>query len=473
MPDRDHTSHVDGRQPVTPAPTQAALGAVLAGVIRNAINPDVQPDDTGVIAPFSFKPPGGNFGWKRVRIANYTPYVFEVVGVPHGSSGDGPQLIQPYQQNVWNYDASSGSIVLRSPSEALGSPLAEPPNRFAYGAGTAKDALLSNYVSVEWTDTPDLFFGYYPVPLVGIAITAETMQTSPIPLLIALPAGAEPVAAVVDDVRNRVYVANHGNDTVTVIDGQTSQIIATIPVGVDPTDITFDIATNKAYVANNGATTVTVIDGHLLAAIGTIPLGAGANPVGITANPITGDKYVTTALNTVIPIDATETPGVPIAVGTTPKGIAVDTTTNQVYVANSVDNTVTQINGNTNLVVGAPIPVGNAPLDITTDSQRNLIFTANSAGNSVSVIDGATATVTHTIVVGNNPIGIDADAVSAKVYVANNASNTISVIDSIGNVIVATFNPGIGPKDVVANSVTNRIYIPITADAVVVLQGAP
>ena len=106
----------------------------------------------------------------------------------------------------------------------------------------------------------------------------------------AVAVGSLPCAVAVDAKTNTVYVANYGDDTVTVIDGGRLQAIATVRVGRHPQAIAIDPQTDMVYVANTHADTVTVIDGSTHHLISTLP--AGTNPFGITASSITGRVYV-------------------------------------------------------------------------------------------------------------------------------------------------------------------------------------
>ena len=61
---------------------------------------------------------------------------------------------------------------------------------------------------------------------------------------------------------NKIYVANAGSNTISVIDGETNSIIGNVAkVGLQPTDIAVNTKTDKIYVANAGSNTVSVIDG--------------------------------------------------------------------------------------------------------------------------------------------------------------------------------------------------------------------
>jgi YVTN family beta-propeller protein len=116
---------------------------------------------------------------------------------------------------------------------------------------------------------------------------------------------------------NTIYVTNVKDNTVSVINGQTNNVVTTIPVGNGPDAIGVNPTTNMIYVANY-TNTVSVINGQTNNVVATIP------------------------------------------VGNEPYGIGINPTTNMIYVANLGNNTVSVINGQTNNVV-ATIPVGNEP----------------------------------------------------------------------------------------------------------------
>ncbi len=59
---------------------------------------------------------------------------------------------------------------------------------------------------------------------------------------------------------NKVYVANRGSGTVTVIDGANPYNTLSVPVGTQPSAISVDPTENQIYVAN-GDGSVSVLDG--------------------------------------------------------------------------------------------------------------------------------------------------------------------------------------------------------------------
>jgi YVTN family beta-propeller protein len=271
-------------------------------------------------------------------------------------------------------------------------------------------------------------------------------------VIATVPVGVAPVVVAANTASNKIYVANFGNNTVTVIDGATNST-ATVTVGAVPIAVAVNPATNKIYVVNYDSGTVTVIDG---ATFSTSTVIVGALPRAVAANAVTNKIYVANhADGTVTVIDGTTNTTAAVAVGSGPIAVAVNAVTNTIYVANSDSNTVTEIDGATNSTV--TIGVESGPIAVAVNPVSNKIYVANHAGGTVTVIDGVTLSTT-TVVVGMQPIAAAVNPVSNKIYVANQASGNVTVIDgatlSTADVAVGTF-----PSAVAVNPVTNKIYV--------------
>lgn len=84
--------------------------------------------------------------------------------------------------------------------------------------------------------------------------------------------GKNPSDIQINQATNKIYVANSGSNTVSVIDGN-SGTLKTIQVGLDPLSIA--ICGNKIYVTNGGGSnTVSVIDSDNDSKIKDITLGS-------------------------------------------------------------------------------------------------------------------------------------------------------------------------------------------------------
>jgi len=95
-----------------------------------------------------------------------------------------------------------------------------------------------------------------------------------------------PYCLGVDSQHNKIYVANDDADTVSVIDCNSDTVKNTIPVGHQPTFILVTThptsaptrisgSCSKIYVANSGDITVSVINGNNDTRENTKPVGAG------------------------------------------------------------------------------------------------------------------------------------------------------------------------------------------------------
>ena len=171
------------------------------------------------------------------------------------------------------------------------------------------------------------------IPTAALTPTAAPDE-GPTPVIATIPVGDDPQAVRVNPSTNRVYVANQGDDTVSVIDGASNAVIVTVPVGDKPFAIGVNSATGRVYVTNRDEDTVSVIDGASNAVIATIPVGASPSNAVIATIPV----------------------------GASPQAIGVNATTSRVYVASYEDGTVSVMDGVSNTVI-ATVPV-DSPLGV-------------------------------------------------------------------------------------------------------------
>ena len=298
--------------------------------------------------------------------------------------------------------------------------------------------------------------------------------------------GNNPDGVAVDEATHTVYVANVGDNTVSVINEATcnarvtwgcGQIPPTVSVGVQPAVPAVDEATDTVYVPNSnpgGPGSVSVIDGatcnaSVMTGCGntppTVALGANTFPVAAAVDQATDTVYetvygpstgTTTTLGFVDVIDgatcnASVTSGcgqapTTVKVGSDPIGVVVDPVSESVFVLNEEDSTVSVIDGAIcNAVHSAgcsqhppDVATGFNPGYLDVDLATDTVYVSNQGQNDVSVIDGAACTLTHlsgcrkaapTTTVGAGPAGIALDPATHTVYVTSQNDNDLSVID--------------------------------------------
>ncbi|MGC2110911.1 MAG: hypothetical protein WA655_15425 [Candidatus Korobacteraceae bacterium] len=278
--------------------------------------------------------------------------------------------------------------------------------------------------------------------------------------------GSNPYAVAANQVTNKIYVANSGDNTVTVIDGATN-ITATVFAGDFPQAVAVNPVTNKIYVANYGSNNVTVIDGSTNS---TAPVGVGSGPVAVAVSPVTNKIYVANSGdNTITVIDGATNGTTTVPAGDYPQAIAVNPVTNKIYVANYNSNAVTVIDGATNATIN--VATGSGPAAVALNPVTNKIYVSNNLGNSATVIDGAT-NLTTIVSAGFSPYAVAVNPITNKIYVADLSSNDVTVIDGATNATTSVAT-GTGPNAAAVNPVTNKIYVANSgSNSVTVIDGA-
>ena len=135
------------------------------------------------------------------------------------------------------------------------------------------------------------------------------------------------------------------------------------------------------------------------------------------------------------------------------------------YITNSLDNTVSVIDTQTNTVI-ATVPVEVSPYGVAVNPDGTRIYVTNInpyGSGTVSVIEASTNTVTATVPIGVTPSGVAVNPAGTRIYVTNGSifgNNTLSVIDAATNTVIATVPVGFGPGGMAVSPDGSRIYVP-------------
>ena len=118
--------------------------------------------------------------------------------------------------------------------------------------------------------------------------------------------GEDPIGVAMSN--RYAYVADSGDDTVSVVDVLRALRVKFIPVGESPQAIAVSSQGKTVYVANTGSNTVSVIDTATDTVVSTTTVGK--SPSGIAISPDGGTIYVTNKDDntvSIIPTGRTET----------------------------------------------------------------------------------------------------------------------------------------------------------------------
>lgn len=185
--------------------------------------------------------------------------------------------------------------------------------------------------------------------------------------------GSDLNAATFDDA-GRLYVLDHFNNQVHVIQTPQAQLVATIAVNESPSAAVFDAARQSIYVANQDSDNVSVIDASTLLVVHTIPLAN--NVTALAANPARNRVYaVNASTNLLYAIEGTKIVG-QVKTGNSPVDVAVDPQTNRVYVASQADGMLTLIDENTLEIVASEF-ITRFLSTVAMDTPNQKLFAAN------------------------------------------------------------------------------------------------
>ncbi|MCB0168660.1 MAG: hypothetical protein KDI79_30820, partial [Anaerolineae bacterium] len=245
----------------------------------------------------------------------------------------------------------------------------------SYG-GSPEDAFVTKLATLSSTPTPE------PVPAHSCAPTA----------LGTITVGQEPRGLAVDSPRERVYVANYGSDSVSVIDSRTNTVLKTIAGITAATGISHDPHHNIIWVTNSSTNQVT-------------PIQANAEATAFTVLPA-------------------------IAVGESPWGVTYDPIHNYIYVANSLSDSVTIIDADSRVEVTTLSGSFLRPFHLAANPVTGKVYVVNfgGPGHSVAVLNGTSVSSVVSLYDSKEPYGLAIDETRNLVYIATVEPHRIVVI---------------------------------------------
>lgn len=264
-----------------------------------------------------------------------------------------------------------------------------------------RTAYISNYGS----------FGVFregerPQMVPGNTITVLDLQERKVRAIFDLGSYTRPHGLWVSRDAARLWVTCEGAQAVLELDASSGKILKSWKTNQDVSHMVVPTPDErKLYVANIGSGSVTVID-RATDAVKTIPTGAGAE--GLDVSPDGREVWVSNrAANTLAVIDVAsdrvvarfESGGdTPIRVKFTPDGA-------QVWVSNARSNRVSVFDAATRQWL-ATVEVGAVPVGILMAPDGQRAFVANTNANQVTVIDVRARTVLRTFTTGTEPDGM-------------------------------------------------------------------
>jgi YVTN family beta-propeller protein len=208
-----------------------------------------------------------------------------------------------------------------------------------------------------------------------------------------------------ESTRSRVFVANESSNSVTVIDGDSYQVVATVDAR---NHATHDLAVSRdgrwLFATNLASGRLSAINTRALETVASIATGDRAHVVTLTND------------------------------------------NRQAWVANIGDNTISIVDTTTFRILGT-IAVGKGPTGLTFSRDGRFAYVSNQGDKTVEIIDTTSLKVIKAIPVGTNPhflvLGPD-----GRIWGTNTGGTDIYVIDPATQDKIASINVGPAPQQI-------------------------
>ena len=141
-----------------------------------------------------------------------------------------------------------------------------------------------------------------------------------------------------------MFVANFGNESVSVISDTNNSVVATVGVGDGPVGLAYDSSKGEVFVVNDVSNGVYVISDATDYVVDVVSAGLGIDPISVAYDP-SGEIFLADSGSDTLSV-ISDTPNATMANIVTGAGsfaVAFDASTNQVFVSNVDGGTVSVI----------------------------------------------------------------------------------------------------------------------------------
>ncbi|NSX56231.1 YVTN family beta-propeller repeat protein [Parasulfitobacter algicola] len=297
--------------------------------------------------------------------------------------------------------------------------------------------------------------------------------------------------AALPAVADEIWVSNEKDDTVSVIDIETLEVIQTYPTGERPRGITFSKDFSRLYICASDSDTVQVMDPNTGEILFDLP--SGEDPEQFVLHPDDRHLYIANEDDAITTVVDTETRKVvaQIDVGIEPEGMAVSpdgkiaiTTSETTNMAHWIDTSTQELFANTlvdsrprhaefakdgtelwvSSEIGGTITVFNVadqseiakidfnvtgvhpdrvqPVGFEFTNGDTYAFVALGPSNHVAVVNAQTYEVEDYVLVGRRVWHMDFNADKSQLFTTNGVSGDVTVIDVASRKPIKTIKVG-------------------------------
>lgn len=269
----------------------------------------------------------------------------------------------------------------------------------------------------------------------------------------------------------KAYVGNFADNTVSVIDTEAGNVVATIPVAEGPHGMAITSDGRTVYVTGDGSSQLSVIDAQSDKVVKTVEVGKAPNGVALTPDgkrllvTVYGEDRIDVLDTTTQAIIATVAVAKPHTISISPDGkvayvtsqdpghfalVVIDLATRAVvrsvplektprdaefgyggkafYFTQAGVSALQVLDPATDKIV-AQIPTGVSPHYVNAPANMSLGVAVVQGPGEVLLFDPATNKPVHSIAVGKQPHWLTMSQDGKTAYVTNEGSNNVSIVD--------------------------------------------
>lgn len=266
--------------------------------------------------------------------------------------------------------------------------------------------------------------------------TVSVIDTDKMETIATIKTGQRPRGIEVSRDGKFVYVALGDDDIIQVIDTKSLTVVGELPSGPDPEQFAIDPAGKTLYVANENDAMVTVIDLEKRASVGEVSVGI--EPEGMAVSPDSKTLICTSETTSMVHFIDTASRQIAgnLLVGSRPRFSAYKTDGSELWVTSEIggglaiiDPATRQLKQTVTFEIPGLRSEAIQPVGINITRDGKLGFIDLGPANRVAVVDGVTHAVLKYLLVGQRVWHGAFTPDEKYLLVANGVSNDISVID--------------------------------------------
>jgi YVTN family beta-propeller protein len=259
-----------------------------------------------------------------------------------------------------------------------------------------------------------------------------------------IPVGARPNMAAVGPGGHYLYVANHDDDNLSIIDTTSDSVVGTVTVNPGPYGIVADAVRRRLYVGSDGGQgqvppSISIVDTSTDTMIGSIPLDTKITDIAIS--PDGSRLYLTVPEdNKLLAIDTLTLSVLSLqpgrGPGTGPVGVAVAPDGKRVYVTIWGDNALAIVDLPDH-TISKTVRVGNGPRGIAVAPDGGRVYVGNTQDRTVSIVDPTGPALVRNVDMRSDIWSVAVSPDSSKVYASTRETKSLSILDVATNTVTA------------------------------------